>query len=310
MLRNRLWTWLLFVLVLILPACTSAPMPAATLAPVSPTLVPPVEIASQATASPTSPPPSATSPSPSPISGSPTAPPIPSTAMATMTSVPPSPSILAATPTRAGPTRTAMPAAPTQVLPAACSDPDARINRLTFSTQVIKDFKTIPLVWGSVMVLTTAAGPNFAQWKMEYSGDEGKTWIAFYGPVRNQLPASTGGAGYPWETTNLADGTYWLRTVVIDNVGNFAEPCQFQVFVRNSSAPTVSPKAIACRDSAATITGPAQDSTILNGSAVLIGTIRGSNFDHYQIQYSADRKTWNNTFAAIREQRTDSILGS
>jgi LysM repeat protein len=83
---------------------------------------------------------------------------------------------------------------------------------------------------GITFVRGTAAIDNFWFYKLEFGFGEWPTeWFVIeelhYAPVVN---------GYlgDWKTGALPEGVYQLRLVVVDNTGNYPEPCQVQVIVK------------------------------------------------------------------------------
>lgn len=82
---------------------------------------------------------------------------------------------------------------------------------------------------GTVQITGTASAPNFAFYKYEFArlgSQEWATIAAKRDPVQN---ANLG----EWNTTSLANGDYFLRLVITDNVGTSLEPCVIAVRVVN-----------------------------------------------------------------------------
>jgi hypothetical protein len=207
------------------------------------------------------------------------------------------------------PTATIIPA-PTQVLPVACNNPDSRIDVVAVGSQRIIDFKTIPTINGSTFFHVNADAPNFKEWKLEYSGDGGKNWVTFYGPNKYATPFSRGGSSIPWNTTTVPDGIYLVRSVIVNNDGNFNDPCQFQVLVKNAGVALNSVSSMfSCQDSNVTLTSPTKDLTVPIPNVVFNGTVKRDNFSYYAIQYSTDQQNWKE-ITRVSEQRTDAYLGS
>jgi hypothetical protein len=161
-------------------------------------------------------------PSPSVTSGpllaptlTPTAGPPTITATATATKVPPT------LPVR--PTATAQEVAATpvpQVRPAACPDPNRRITAPGINE----------VVSGNVAVRGTANHLNFDYYKVEVGpGANPQEWTVVgqlhRAPVSGGLLETFNSAAYP-------PGVYTLRLVIVDNTGNFPEPCQVTISVQ------------------------------------------------------------------------------
>jgi hypothetical protein len=82
---------------------------------------------------------------------------------------------------------------------------------------------------GVVEVLGTASLPNFSFYKFEIQWPDSEDWItlqSFQQPVAGGLLGS-------WDTTPLVGqpGTYKFRLVVVDDTGNFPEPCIISVVI-------------------------------------------------------------------------------
>jgi LysM repeat protein len=81
--------------------------------------------------------------------------------------------------------------------------------------------------WGTTFIKGTAAIDNFWFYKLEFgSGQLTAEWSVieglYYQPVVNGI------IGF-WNTGALPEGVYTLRLVVVDNTGNFPQPCQVRV---------------------------------------------------------------------------------
>ena len=182
---------------------------------------------------------------------------------------------------------------------------------MAVGSQRITDFKTIPTINGSTFFHVNADAPNFKEWKLEYSSDGGKNWVTFYGPNKYATPFSRGGSSIPWNTTTVPDGVYLVRSVIVNNDGNFDAPCQFQVLVKNAgvSASSASSPSISCQDANVTLTSPAKNLIVPIANITFNGTVKRDNFSYYAIQYSTDQQNWNEV-TRVSEQRTDAYLGS
>jgi hypothetical protein len=82
---------------------------------------------------------------------------------------------------------------------------------------------------GVVEVIGTANLPNFSFYKFEIQWPDTEDWVT----VQSfDVPVAGGFLGN-WDTTPLAGepGTYKFRLVVVDNTGNFPEPCAISVII-------------------------------------------------------------------------------
>jgi hypothetical protein len=137
------------------------------------------------------------------------------TATATATTVPPT------SPVRPTATTVAVVATPVpQVRPAACPDPNRRITAPGINE----------VVQGNVTVRGTADHPNFDYYKVEVGpGANPQQWTVVgqlhRAPVRGGVLETFNAGAYP-------PGVYTLRLVVVDNTGNFPEPCQVTITVQ------------------------------------------------------------------------------
>jgi hypothetical protein len=87
------------------------------------------------------------------------------------------------------------------------------------------------IVRGLVDIHGMATLPGFQFYKLEYSvraQPAGEEWITI-GELHNQ-PVVDGQLG-TWDTSRLPTGQTWVRLVVVDQTGNFPEPCQVMVVV-------------------------------------------------------------------------------
>lgn len=82
---------------------------------------------------------------------------------------------------------------------------------------------------GVVEVLGTASLPDFSFYKFEIQWPDTEEWVT----VQSFDTPVAGGVLGTWDTRPLADqpGNYRFRLVVVDNTGNFPEPCVISVIV-------------------------------------------------------------------------------
>jgi len=132
----------------------------------------------------------------------------------------PSPTPIAR-PTRLTPSPEVVATRTPQVRLPNCPNPNARITSLGINQ----------IITGNVAIHGTASIDSFQYYKIEVGpGQNPSTWAVVgelhYTPVvRGQLETFNSGA-YP-------PGTYALRLVVVDQTGNYPEPCQVTVIVQH-----------------------------------------------------------------------------
>ncbi|MGZ9222996.1 MAG: hypothetical protein ACXW4Q_12885 [Anaerolineales bacterium] len=84
-------------------------------------------------------------------------------------------------------------------------------------------------VSGTVEITGTASVPNFGFFKYEVAPRGSQNWATI---SAEREPMVNGVLGQ-WNTTSLANGDYFLRLVITDNVGVSLEPCVIAVRVAN-----------------------------------------------------------------------------
>ena len=80
---------------------------------------------------------------------------------------------------------------------------------------------------GTIQIRGTADSDRLAYYKLELRPEGDQTWgfLARFGqPV-------TDGVLMTWDTTTVSPGAYRLRLVVVDETGNYPEPCEMRVIV-------------------------------------------------------------------------------
>lgn len=80
---------------------------------------------------------------------------------------------------------------------------------------------------GTVQIQGSANVDLFAYYKFEIWLESAQVWgfmASFEKPVIN-------GVLMNWDTTTVTPGDYQLRLVVVDQTGNYPEPCEIQVTV-------------------------------------------------------------------------------
>lgn len=84
-------------------------------------------------------------------------------------------------------------------------------------------------VKGTVKLVGTAAIPNFGFYKYEVTPIGVESWATISAGRDPKQNAELG----EWDTTTLANGDYFLRLVVTDNVGTSLEPCVIAIRILN-----------------------------------------------------------------------------
>jgi hypothetical protein len=120
------------------------------------------------------------------------------------------------------------------VLPAAAQEPDWLVSSER-GTVGISSPAAGDSVSGEVEIAGTATSPAFDYYKVEYSVD-GETWYPVDGDDYRHGTAVTADALATWDTTLFANGSYWLRAVVVDNTGNYVASEPIAVTVANAAA--------------------------------------------------------------------------
>ena len=82
---------------------------------------------------------------------------------------------------------------------------------------------------GTITITGTADVPNFAFYKYEVTSMGTQNWVTI---AAKQAPVKDKDLG-EWNTLPFANGDYFLRLVIIDNVGASLEPCVIAVRVLN-----------------------------------------------------------------------------
>ena len=108
---------------------------------------------------------------------------------------------------------------PTILPQSLCPNPDVR---LTYPAQDAK-LKDVAEMRGSAGI------DNFWYYKFEFRAEGGDEWTFL---ERFDTPLTAGILGY-WDTTTLPDGWYDFRLVVVDNTGNYPQPCEVRVLVKH-----------------------------------------------------------------------------
>jgi len=172
---------------------------------------------------------------------------------------------------------------------------------ITTQGRTLSDFRTIPTIVGDSAIMTTADRADLQYWKIEFSGDDRKTWTGIStGTTRQTTPM-----GPIWKSSNVPDGDYWIRSVMVNKAGNFGDPCEIKIIVKNGASASVAPS---CKDASATIITPRMDGVVSQRVSVN-GSAEQDNFSYYQIQYSSDRKTWIDTAIRSRTPLVNGTLG-
>jgi hypothetical protein len=84
-------------------------------------------------------------------------------------------------------------------------------------------------VRGTIKITGTADVPNFAFYKYEVASMGTQNWATI---AAKQAPVKNSELG-EWNTLPFTNGDYFLRLVIVDNVGTSLEPCVIAVRVLN-----------------------------------------------------------------------------
>jgi hypothetical protein len=84
-------------------------------------------------------------------------------------------------------------------------------------------------ITGTVEIAGTASVPNFAFYKYEVAPLGTQNWATISASREPKQNETLG----EWNTLSLTNGDYFLRLVIIDNVGTSLEPCVIAVRVAN-----------------------------------------------------------------------------
>lgn len=84
-------------------------------------------------------------------------------------------------------------------------------------------------VRGLITIVGTASHPEFQYYKIEYSPAGSGNWSYLAGDHN----AIVNGVLATVDTNVLGNGAWTLRLVVVDQTGNYPEPCQVTIFIEN-----------------------------------------------------------------------------
>jgi hypothetical protein len=204
------------------------------------------------------------------------------------------------------------------VLPAAAQEADWLVTSER-GTVGISSPAAGEAISGAAEIAGTATSPAFDYYKVEYSVD-GDTWYPVDGADYRHEEQVSGDTLATWETTLFANGTYWLRAVVVDNTGNYVASEPIAVTISNvaaeeeaaaeeveeavveeeeeaAEAPAAPPAPAApswlvtSERGTVGISSPAAGEAI-SGAAEIAGTATSPAFDYYKVEYSVDGDTW------------------
>ncbi|MCB9076141.1 MAG: hypothetical protein H6631_00960 [Anaerolineaceae bacterium] len=102
--------------------------------------------------------------------------------------------------------------------PPSCPNSAARISQPGNNAQVA----------GVVQIMGAAAIDNFQYYKFEFRDPGSGEWV-FISRFENMVPSGVLGA---WNSDTVPPGDYDFRLVVVDNTGNFPEPCVVRLQVQ------------------------------------------------------------------------------
>jgi len=171
---------------------------------------------------------------------------------------------------------------------------------------------------GSVEIAGTATSADLWYYKVEYSVDN-EQWVTVDSDYEHTT-AVTEGILATWDTTAVANATYWLRAVIVDNTGNWVASGSVMVTVDNPEveeveeevaveaeeevigeaegevAPAVPEEAapswlVTSERGSVGISSPADGDTI-SGSVEIAGTATSADLWYYKVEYSVDNEQW------------------
>lgn len=87
------------------------------------------------------------------------------------------------------------------------------------------------VVSGVVQIVGTANLPNFDYYKIEFASAGNPSEWALITDLRRS--AVEGGLLDVWNTAAFPNGAYRLRLIVVDNTGNYPEPCEVGITINN-----------------------------------------------------------------------------
>ena len=138
---------------------------------------------------------------------------------------PPLATTATSTPAVTGPTSTATTAPPT-VEATATAAPAPRASCPNPGVQITSPGMGAT-VRGSVAIMGVAAIENFQFYKVEVSaGEQPGSWTVITDVHRQPV---TSGQLDTWDTSPYPAGVYWLQLVVVDQTGNYPNPCAVKV---------------------------------------------------------------------------------
>jgi len=119
-----------------------------------------------------------------------------------------------------------------EAIPGVMPNCPNRKARLTYPTVNAK-------LRGTIQIKGSANIDNFQFYKVEYGeGDNPKAWHGISDVHRTPV---VDGVLDVWNTDALPEGVYTLRLTVVDNTGNYPEPCDVRVVIedfRSGTTPT------------------------------------------------------------------------
>ena len=107
--------------------------------------------------------------------------------------------------------------------------PTPAANQCANLAGIIKNPAHESTVSGLIEIRGTATRTGMAYWKLEFRADAASGYTQLY---RSDAPVADGALSL-WSTKTVPNGVYWLQLTVVDNTGNFGQPCQVRVTVAN-----------------------------------------------------------------------------
>jgi LysM repeat protein len=88
-------------------------------------------------------------------------------------------------------------------------------------------------VGGTVQIIGTASHPNFQFYKIEYAMGHNPQASTFHSINNTYSSKVWDGVLATWYAGNMPEGAYTLRLTVVDNQGQYPEPCNVHIYIDN-----------------------------------------------------------------------------
>jgi subtilisin family serine protease len=147
-------------------------------------------------------------------------------------------------------------------------------------------------VTGVIDITGTAKADGFHSYTLEFAPKDATSWKLI---TESSQPVKGGILFSNWDTSLVSDGSYTFRLTVKDNNGGTLAQDKKDIIVDNVS-----------------ITDPREGQVFTKNSAEIdfIGTVQGTNFQSYKIEYSSDQKNWHNEGVTLANAGLQKIVSS